>query len=204
MVEPGDRGPPAATRAGGVGYLQTHQPEHPVMKALIACDREAFLRQRIDARRTHRLSAVRPARQPDQFPRATGRPPKALRGNSLRSRRSTERIQVLVACRGALAVIKGRYRFRLLVEVAAQCRSVGLLREWLAGGPKPRQPQARGGRRSAELPLKWMSFRDGGVKHQTQMRNCASGRFRVRCCASPRNDSGGKQKACRHMRRQAF
>src|SRR3984893_18621413 len=26
----------------GVGYLQTHQPEHPVMKALVACDREGF------------------------------------------------------------------------------------------------------------------------------------------------------------------
>src|SRR4029077_7883589 len=26
----------------GIGYLQTHQPEHPVMRALIAQDREAF------------------------------------------------------------------------------------------------------------------------------------------------------------------
>src|SRR3954469_11615885 len=26
----------------GVGYLQTHQPEHPVMQALVACDRQAF------------------------------------------------------------------------------------------------------------------------------------------------------------------
>ena len=34
----------------GVGYLQTHQPEHPVMKALIACDREAFYASEIAAR----------------------------------------------------------------------------------------------------------------------------------------------------------
>ena len=33
---------PAAGAGPGVGYLQTHLPEHPVMKALIACDREAF------------------------------------------------------------------------------------------------------------------------------------------------------------------
>src|SRR5205085_11990493 len=26
----------------GIGYLQTHQPEHPVMKALVARDREAY------------------------------------------------------------------------------------------------------------------------------------------------------------------
>jgi primosomal protein N' (replication factor Y) len=36
-----------AGRAGresgrGYGFLQTHQPNHPVMRALIACDREAF------------------------------------------------------------------------------------------------------------------------------------------------------------------
>ena len=34
----------------GVGYLQTHQPDHPVMKALIACDREAFYDSEIDLR----------------------------------------------------------------------------------------------------------------------------------------------------------
>src|SRR4029077_1618713 len=34
----------------GVGYLQTHQPEHPVMKALLACDREAFYASEIEAR----------------------------------------------------------------------------------------------------------------------------------------------------------
>src|SRR3974390_2008090 len=34
----------------GVGYLQTHQPEHPVMKALVACDREAFYTSEIGAR----------------------------------------------------------------------------------------------------------------------------------------------------------
>ena len=38
----------------GIGYLQTHQPEHPVMRALIAQDREAFYASEIEAReRTH-------------------------------------------------------------------------------------------------------------------------------------------------------
>ena len=33
----------AGREAGrGIGYLQTHQPHHPVMRALITCDREAF------------------------------------------------------------------------------------------------------------------------------------------------------------------
>ncbi|MGC2178760.1 MAG: primosomal protein N', partial [Bradyrhizobium sp.] len=34
----------------GVGYLQTHQPEHPVMKALVACDRDAFYANEIEMR----------------------------------------------------------------------------------------------------------------------------------------------------------
>ena len=34
----------------GIGYLQTHQPEHPVMKALISGDREAFYSSEIELR----------------------------------------------------------------------------------------------------------------------------------------------------------
>ncbi|TDM67902.1 primosomal protein N', partial [Lactobacillus crispatus] len=34
----------------GIGYLQTHQPDHPVIKALIANDREAFYDTEIEAR----------------------------------------------------------------------------------------------------------------------------------------------------------
>ena len=53
----------------GVGYLQTHQPEHPVMKALIANDREAFYASEIELARAHRLSAVRPPGEPDHLRR---------------------------------------------------------------------------------------------------------------------------------------
>ncbi|MGA9081733.1 MAG: primosomal protein N', partial [Pseudolabrys sp.] len=34
----------------GIGYLQTHQPEHPVMRALISGDREAFYKNEIEQR----------------------------------------------------------------------------------------------------------------------------------------------------------
>src|SRR5499433_1413639 len=41
----------AGREAGrGVGYLQTHQPEHPVMRALIAADRDAFYASEIELR----------------------------------------------------------------------------------------------------------------------------------------------------------
>jgi len=42
----------------GVGYLQTHQPEHPVMKRWWLRP-EAFYASEIEATRTRRLPAVR-------------------------------------------------------------------------------------------------------------------------------------------------
>src|SRR5262249_58665917 len=38
----------------GIGYVQTHQPEHPVMRALVAADRDAFYTSEIEVReKTH-------------------------------------------------------------------------------------------------------------------------------------------------------
>src|SRR3982074_3867023 len=34
----------------GIGYLQTHQPEHPLMRALIAADRDAVYTSEIELR----------------------------------------------------------------------------------------------------------------------------------------------------------
>ena len=72
----------------GYGYLQTHQPEHPVMRALIAQDREAFYSAEIAVREATGLSAVRPAREPADFRRPTSTPPRPMPARSRRSRRS--------------------------------------------------------------------------------------------------------------------
>jgi primosomal protein N' (replication factor Y) len=119
----------------GVGYLQTHQPEHPVMKALVANDREAFYASEIDQRER------------------SGYPPFGRLASLIISAgdRSTaesfarklvavapldERIQVLGPAEAPLAVIKGRYRFRLLVKSLRNVDLSEYLREWLAAGPK--------------------------------------------------------------------
>jgi primosomal protein N' (replication factor Y) (superfamily II helicase) len=119
----------------GIGYLQTHQPEHPVMKALVANDREAFYASEIESReRTGyppfgRLASL--IISAGDRPTAEGFARKLVSVAPL-----DERIQVLGPAEAPLAVIKGRYRFRLLVK---SLRSVDLsqyLREWLAAGPK--------------------------------------------------------------------
>ena len=129
-----------AGRAGresgrGRGYLQTHQPDHPVMRALIAGDREAFYASEIAAReRTHyppfgrlaslvvsgpnRLSAEGYAR------RLGGAAPQA------------DELRVLGPAEAPIALIRGRHRFRLLVKAPRRFDVSAYLRQWLARAAK--------------------------------------------------------------------
>jgi primosomal protein N' (replication factor Y) len=119
----------------GVGYLQTHQPEHPVMKALVACDREAFYATEIDARERTlyppfgRLASL--IISAGDRPTAEGFA-RRLAGLAPRD----ERVQVLGPAEAPLAVIKGRYRFRLLLKSVRGFDLSDYLRQWLAVGPK--------------------------------------------------------------------
>ena len=137
----------------GYGYLQTHQPEHPVMRALIAQDREAFYAAEIAVREK------------------TGYPPFGRLASLLISgadKHATEgyarkiaavapihdQVRVLGPAEAPLAVVRGRHRFRLLVKSPRNFDLSAYLREWLAAAPKAqRHAQARGRRRSAELFL---------------------------------------------------
>ncbi|MBV9561869.1 MAG: primosomal protein N' [Bradyrhizobium sp.] len=119
----------------GIGYLQTHQPEHPVMKALIACDREAFYANEIEAR--ERTGYPPFGRLASLIVSAGDRP--TAEGYARRLAATApreERVQVLGPTEAPLAVIKGRYRFRLLLKSARGFDLSDYLRHWLANGPK--------------------------------------------------------------------
>jgi primosomal protein N' (replication factor Y) len=119
----------------GVGYLQTHQPEHPVMKALVACDREAFYASEIEARER----ALYPpfGRLASLIISAGDRPAAEGFARKLAAIAPLdERIQVLGPAEAPLAVIKGRYRFRILVKAARAVDLSAYMRDWLAAGPK--------------------------------------------------------------------
>jgi primosomal protein N' (replication factor Y) len=119
----------------GIGYLQTHQPEHPVMKALVACDREAFYASEIEAR--ERAGYPPFGRLASLIISAGDRPTAEGFARKLAAMAPLdERIQVLGPAEAPLAVIKGRYRFRLLVKSARGVDLSQYLREWLAAGPK--------------------------------------------------------------------
>ena len=118
-----------------VGYLQTHQPEHPVMKALIAQDRKAFYDSEIEAReKAHyppfgRLASLL----------VTGPEKGATEGYARRLAAVApidEQVRVLGPAEAPLAVLRGRHRFRLMVKSARNFDLSAYLREWAAAAPK--------------------------------------------------------------------
>ncbi len=121
----------------GVGYLQTHQPEHPVMRALISGDREAFYRNEIEQReRTGyppfgRLASLVVTANERHAAEAYGR---TLAGAAPKS----DEVRVLGPAEAPIAVVRGRHRFRLLVKAGRTFDLSAYVREWINHAPKPR------------------------------------------------------------------
>jgi primosomal protein N' (replication factor Y) len=121
----------------GFGYLQTHQPEHPVMRALISGDREAFYKSEIELReRTHyppfgRLASL--------VISANDRHGAENFGRTLVSHApKNDEVRVLGPAEAPIAVVRGRHRFRLLVKSPRAFDLSAYLRTWLAAAPRPR------------------------------------------------------------------
>lgn len=125
-----------AGRAGraerpGVVYLQTFMPEHPVMRALVADDRDSFLRAEAAARREHnlppfgRLAALVIAAPDDEAADFTGRA-------FARAAPQMPGVEVLGPAPAPLAVLRGRHRRRFLVKARRGVNLQAVLREWLA------------------------------------------------------------------------
>ena len=75
-----------------------------------------------------------------------------MRGELAAAAPHDDEVRVLGPAEAPLALVRGRYRFRLLVKAPRNFDLSAYLREWLAEAPKAKgNAQARGGRRSAEL-----------------------------------------------------
>ena len=121
----------------GRALVQTYQPDHPVLAALISGDAERFYREETRVREAAglppfgRLAAlVVSAAERDQaeaHARAMARVAEAPAG-----------VTVLGPAEAPLALIRGRWRFRLLVKTARDTDLQGFLRAWLGRAPKPR------------------------------------------------------------------
>ena len=119
----------------GLGFLQTHQPEHPVMKALISGDREAFYSSEIALREKTgyppfgRLAGLLITANERHAAEAYGR---ALASAAPKH----EQVRVLGPAEAPIAVVRGRHRFRLLVKAPRAFDLSSYLREWLVNAPK--------------------------------------------------------------------
>jgi primosomal protein N' (replication factor Y) (superfamily II helicase) len=121
----------------GIGLLQTHQPEHPVMRALILGDREAFYSSEIALREATgyppfgRLASLVISAGERHAAESYGRALVSLAPKD-------EHVRVLGPAEAPVAVVRGRYRFRLLVKAPRAYDLSGYLRDWLSAVPKPR------------------------------------------------------------------
>jgi primosomal protein N' (replication factor Y) len=132
-----------AGRAGraerpGRALLQTHQPEHPVIRALVEGDRDRFLEVEAQARRARslppfgRLAALILSGSDEA---ETER----LAQRLARSAPRGEGIVVMGPAPAPLALLRGRHRRRFLLKARKDVNLQAAIRGWLAGIRVPRR-----------------------------------------------------------------
>ncbi|RUW02555.1 MULTISPECIES: primosomal protein N' [unclassified Mesorhizobium] len=120
-----------------LGLLQTYQPDHPVMRAIVSGDSEAFYEREI----AERERAVLPpfGRLAGIIVSAATRAEAETHARGLRRAAPTASdLFVLGPAEAPLSLIGGRHRFRLLVQGERRADMQGFIRAMLADGPKLR------------------------------------------------------------------
>ncbi|MFZ1101635.1 MAG: primosomal protein N' [Hyphomicrobiaceae bacterium] len=120
----------------GRGLVQSYNPEHPVMRAIVTGDREAFLASEI----RHRQAGMLPpfGRLAALIVSARTKDLAELFARDVRRHAPpAPRIEVLGPAEAPIAVVRGRHRWRLLVKAPRELDLQGYLRAWLATMPKP-------------------------------------------------------------------
>ncbi|MCC0016220.1 MAG: primosomal protein N' [Rhodobiaceae bacterium] len=117
-------------------FIQTYVPDNPVLQAIVAGDREAFYARELEVRKRAgmppfgRLGALIVSGRERQGVQAYAR---ALKGAAPRIGEG----EILGPAEAPIAMIRGRYRMRLLVRTARHVDLSGLVRGWLAAAPPP-------------------------------------------------------------------
>ncbi len=119
------------------GLLQTYQPQHPVMRAIVSGDAEAFYDREIIEREKAMLPPF--GRLASIIVSADSRAEAETHARALRaSAPQAPGIMLLGPAEAPLALIRGRHRFRLLVHGKRNSDMQSFLRAMIANGPKER------------------------------------------------------------------
>ena len=132
-------------RDGGKGLIQTFDPDHPVMQAIVSGNRQAFYAREMAQREQQglppfgRLAAIivsgKSQAEAAGFAKALAR---AVPSGDMARGPVGALVRALGPAEAPLAVIRGRHRYRFLVKAARSADLHGFLRTWLAAAPKPR------------------------------------------------------------------
>ena len=117
--------------AGGRALLQTHAPEHPVIRAMLANDAEAFYAEEALVRRDgalppfHRLAAI--------IVSASDKGEAHAHAAALarHAPQEAEGMEVLGPAEAPLGLLRGRYRYRLLVRAQRSVALQDLVADWI-------------------------------------------------------------------------
>lgn len=121
----------------GRALVQTYQPDHPVIAALLSGDATRFYEEEIASREAAGLPPF--GRLAALIVSANEREAAEAHGQALaRAADPPEGVMVLGPAEAPLALIRGRYRFRLLVKTERTVDLQAYLRDWLKRGPKVR------------------------------------------------------------------
>ncbi len=119
------------------GLLQTYQPDHPVMRAIVSGDSESFYEREIAERETMRLPPF--GRLAGVIVSAQTKAEAEGHARGLRRAAPEARdIHVLGPAEAPLSLIAGRHRYRLLVQGERRSDIQSYIRAMLASGPKER------------------------------------------------------------------
>jgi primosomal protein N' (replication factor Y) (superfamily II helicase) len=130
----------------GRGLVQTYDPAHPVMKAILSGDSESFYHAEIAMRQAAglppfgRMAGIVIAgpdkAQTESHARALARVAHALLNQAQAEQARWDGLSLLGPAEAPIALIRGRYRFRLLARGPRDADLQGFLRSMLANGPK--------------------------------------------------------------------
>ena len=119
----------------GRGFVQTYSTDHPVMQAIVAGDRDAFLNYEVKTRQSGmlppygRLAAIVISARDKALTEVTAR-------EVARRAPPSDVISVLGPVEAPIAVVRGRHRWRLLVKAPRDVDLQSYLRAWAGTIPK--------------------------------------------------------------------
>jgi len=128
-----------AGRAGGksLGLLQSYQPDHPVIRAIASGDSEAFYTREIEVRKMAGLPPF--GRLAGIIVSGSDRRETESHARNLRNAAPhDDAIMILGPAEAPMALIRGRFRFRILIQTGKGTDLQKWLRQWMQIAPKTR------------------------------------------------------------------